>query len=608
MRVWISGSGRVPARRRLGTARPGNAEGGPPRFFVACALVVAGMVPGLGGSGVASAADLDAAASQVASGLGGLALETLAEEPPEPGEASWERWARLRVRALRQQGAVEELARFSESVPDSATSEYDRWVRQQAAEAELETGSPAQARRRLVRLLAAYPEAPEVQRWLRQIYRTFAAEGRWEDAATALRRHRQAEGSDSPEEAAEANEQARILMRAGDKEDALALLGEDPRDAEGRTLRIRLLASLDRKGDAYEEARAWAEESANPQAGRAWRLVADLAGEQEGLDVRVAALERALQEGAPRSAAVVERTWEAYLRLGELLGSEEDLPPGEDAAWIERADALGGPEGRALLARVALLGSSSEARAEARLGLARELEDAERGGAASLLYREGPAFEGGEALSPLVQVHLGQIAQGEKRFEDALYWMNRVEDLPDEVKPAPWWLTRARLRVQLGRYAAGAADLKRVLDEPDRLRDSQFRQRFLQVAFDLQQAERYDTALEVFRGVYDAVEEDKARRELLYWMGECRAGLGEHQQAADLFLRSAAHRPGSVADRWGRTARFQAARSLAKADYTEEARRLFRNLLGGGTDSQDRAIQRRLNRLTGDTADAPGSP
>ncbi|KPV40221.1 hypothetical protein AN478_08845 [Thiohalorhabdus denitrificans] len=575
---------------------------------MAVTLAAMGLLPGLGGPGGASAADLDTAASQVASGLGSLALETLAEEPPEPGEAAWERWARLRAQALRQKGAVEELGRFAESVPESASAELRRWVRLQAAEAELEAGSPAQARRRLARLVAAHPGAPEAPQWLRQIYRAYAAEGRWQDAATALRRHREVEGGGPPEESSVATEQARILMRAGEEEDALALLGEEPRHPEGRPLRIRLLASLDRTGEAYEEAQAWAEESGNPQPGRAWRLVADLAGEQEGLDARVAALERALQEGVPQPAAVVERTWEAYLQLGELLGSEEELPAGEDAAWIERADELGGPQGRALLAHVALLGGSAEARTDARLRLARELEEAGLDGTASLLYRKGPAFEGGEALSPLVRVHLGRIAQAGERLEDALYWMDRVEELPEEVKAAPWWLTRARLRVRLGRYAAGAEDLERILDEPGRLSDSQFRQQFLQVAFDLQQAERYATALEVFRGVYEAVEKDKARRELLYWMGECRAGLGEHREAANLFLRSAAHRPGSVADRWGRTARFQAARSLAKARRTEEARRLFRDLLGTGTASQDRAIQRRMNRLMGEAVEDSERP
>ncbi|HKJ89153.1 MAG TPA: hypothetical protein VKA48_11690, partial [Gammaproteobacteria bacterium] len=89
-------------------------------------------------SRTAAAADLEAATSQVAAGACGLALDTLATKSPEPGQPEWERWARLRVRAWREQGRPEKVVAAAEAVPDPAPGEYRRWVASQAARVELD--------------------------------------------------------------------------------------------------------------------------------------------------------------------------------------------------------------------------------------------------------------------------------------------------------------------------------------------------------------------------------------------------------------------------------------------------------------------------------------
>ncbi len=124
-----------------------------------------------------------------------------------------------------------------------------------------------------------------------------------------------------------------------------------------------------------------------------------------------------------------------------------------------------------------------------------------------------------------------------------------------------------------------------------------FRDRFLQVVFDLQEAERHELALRILEKTFRIVKADSARRELLFWMAESREGLGEYRAAATLYLRSAGHPPGQMTDPWARTARFRAAGALEETEFTSDARRLYRDLLGQGSSEQELAVRRRLRRL-----------
>jgi len=471
-------------------------------------------------------------------------------------------------------------------------------VASQAARVELDRGHPAAARRRLVRLIAVYPHADELRGWLRLVYRTYAAEGRWKDAAVAVRRYRRGSSGDKERDPTDRVEQARILLQGGDAGQALKVVGADPKGPEGRALRIRILRKAGKLDKAYQAARTWAEADQAPDPGRAWRILAEIAEKKGDLGTYVKALEHALQETPdPVDREVVERAWEAYLQLGAARAKKTGLGVGEDERWVARGAKAGGAGGRAMLASVSLLGGSKAVRRKARIRLVEALGNADLARCALRLFRMGPAFQGKDVPSPLLRVHLGRVALAAHWYQRALHWMDTVGDPPEQVKAAPWLLTRARLRIKLGRYAPGAEDLRDILKDPEPLREKAFRDRFLQVVFEIEQADRYQEALGIFRAVYDAVKEPKARRELLFWKAECHEGMGEHRRAAELFMRSAAHPPGNVQDRWGRTARFRAARSLEQTSYVEDARRLYRALLGSGSSKQDLAVLRRLHRL-----------
>ena len=88
------------------------------------------------------------------------------------------------------------------------------------------------------------------------------------------------------------------------------------------------------------------------------------------------------------------------------------------------------------------------------------------------------------------------------------------------------------------------------------------------------------------------------QREILYWIADSRAALGAHQQAAELYLRSAAYQHPTGGDMWGQTARYHAAEQLGKAGLTRDARLVYRALLKHTEDAKQRAVlERNIQQL-----------
>ena len=573
---------------------PPSAKARPSRFFVAVLALL--------GCGSVEAADLDTAESLVDAGAPTLALDELSRETPSPADPSWPRWARLRLRALEADDQWRRIARLADEIPEAAPEAYRRWAQARSARGELANGRPGDARRRFSTLVAAFPGHPEVRRWLRGIYESYAAENRLEDARVAVLRHRQATSDEGPDlSPTEQLDQARILAETGERDEALAVLGDDPQGPKRRRLRIRLLVETGERQQALTEAQTWAEGATGRDARLAWESVGAAAEALGRPRLRLEARERVLippVRVGQGEVTRVERVWEAYLRRGETLGNQAGLLVGDDAEWLELArETDDGIDQRALLATVALLGRTPSAREEARLALVDALVGADRGGTAIRLFAQGPAFQDPGSLTARTLDRLARLALAEKRFHHALAWMDRVAEPPEEAAGRGWWLNRARLRVRLGDFSGGANDVERILDHPDWLADDDFRDRLMQILFDLQEADRHETALRLFRAIHEMVDEASARRELLFWMAESRQALEAYRKAATLYLRSAAHPGGDMGDPWSRTARFRAARALTHTPHTDEARRLFRNLLGTGESSQDLAIQRQLRQL-----------
>jgi tetratricopeptide (TPR) repeat protein len=140
-----------------------------------------------------------------------------------------------------------------------------------------------------------------------------------------------------------------------------------------------------------------------------------------------------------------------------------------------------------------------------------------------------------------------------------------------------------------GRIDAGIDALRKLLASKAELDPDHV----LQVVFDLQTLGRNQAALEFFHALAGRQLDAEHQRELLYWMADSYKALGDHIQAARLYLQSAI-RPGPFTmDPWAQTARFHAAEELAAAGLVDDARRLYQQLLNATHDTGRQAVLRR---------------
>jgi hypothetical protein len=428
---------------------------------------------------------------------------------------------------------------------------------------------------------------------LRVVYRAYRAEARAEDALTAVDRFRHGAGATGRH----AVEQADILAGGGRTAAALAVL-EGADEPAARLRLLELLLAEGRVEEAERGARRWLEAKELPEdvRGRIWGLLARIAGNRGEESLRIQALERSLTHTA-MEGETAGQLWAAYAERGRRLGNRAGLLLGSDGAWLAEARSAEGVDRRALLAVAARQSRAADARRRARKNLVDSLAAAKRGGAAVRLFDDGEALQESAKLAPGLRQRLGDLAIQAERYPAALRWWQGVEPLPTGDAGRRFLLHRARLQVRLGYFERGAGDLLAILREPAWLGDAPFRDRFLQVVFDLQEADQHATAYLLFKRVMQRVGQPEVDREMLFWMAETREAEGSHQAAADLYLRSAVHPAGRISDPWARTARFRAARALEETDYLGDALAIYQGLLGGGDPRQRMAIRQRINRL-----------
>jgi tetratricopeptide (TPR) repeat protein len=118
------------------------------------------------------------------------------------------------------------------------------------------------------------------------------------------------------------------------------------------------------------------------------------------------------------------------------------------------------------------------------------------------------------------------------------------------------------------------------------------------VLFDLQAVDRHEEALRLLEALNARAQNEKLRRELLYWIADSQNALKHYQTAAELYLRSATFGGASGEDPWGHTARFHAAEALGRAGLVEDARRVYLKLHDVTPDPRQRAqIERQIQQL-----------
>ena len=537
-----------------------------------------------------------------------LALKLIDQNQPDISEPeSWIAWERERYALYRQQRDWAGLVARADTLREILPVEFLHWSMTEAAQAELNTNHP-EAARRLLRelLLSGKGSDAEQSDWRQLVIRSYLVEDNLGDALTALRLYR--EDFEARSDAWRQLE-ATILIRAGQAKEAYARVG-GIKTHEGRLLALTaaLRGGVLPPATVLARAEALAEETRNKPAlnHQVWILMAEAALRANKPMERMYALERAL-DGArrhvtPEHLFVVsaDDLWGAYDRYTENIGNAARLLVGKDEAWLKKATAYkrdDAMQARAFYAFLLTHAARGETRALAAHRLADSLIEDGRAEVLRALFAASRRYPDLARVPEYARFRMAELALGDFDIDFAARVMQGLEKAPNGEDQDSWSLRRARVLIYGGKYSDATGLLNSLLADKDKISDA-FAERYLQVVFDLQSAGQHIKAIALLDTLYARLDNPRTRREILYWIAESRAGLGQYQTAGELYLRSATFNHTNGGDMWGQTARYHAAEALGKAGLTQDARAVYQNLLKFTEDPRQRAvIERNIQQL-----------
>ncbi len=555
----------------------------------------------------AQASDLERVPVLIKGGAVGLAQSLVERNQPSPRELDlWIAWERQRYAVYFARRDWDGLAQRAAALPLELPEDFRRWALTQGAWARLSAGDGEGARRFLREILWQTESAPAAMSEARQlVIRSYLVDDNLADAQTAVLRYKQdyQARSDGWQEL-----HATILLRANQPRNALEVLA-GVHTHEGRLL--ALLAALQSRAYAAPSLLAQAQKLANETRNKprlnyqAWVLVAASALRTSDRLQRSIALERALtlqndKDDDRLFRVSADDLWQAYERLAEAEGNAAHLLVGNDAAWLKKVEAYQRDDAASARAFYAYLGThakSAATRALAHQRLATSLGEDGRDKVLRRLYTQSTRYATLEAIPASVRYHMLDAALGSYDIDFAVKLMQGLQAAPRGQEASHWKLRRARILIYAGDYAAAQLLLRDLLCDISAF-DEEFAERYLQVMFDLQLAGRHREAVALLESVFYLVDNVRMQREILYWMAESRVALGEHAEAAELYLRSATFDNPYGGDMWGQSARFHAAESLAKAGLTADARDVYSGLLKFTEDPKRRVLlERNIQQL-----------
>lgn len=541
-----------------------------------------------------------------------LALRRMDAEQPAPDEnlVDWMAWEQERLQILHNQGMHQELVERLASLPDAVEERFLRLALSLKADALLQLGEADRSRataRELLWFHNAAAEPLELETWRRLIVRSYVLENRSEDAGLALLRYRQDFGG----EAAEWRWlNARVMLQSGRAQAAFRLLENDA-SPEGQLLRMvaELAAFPDRAVRIEAAAVKAAKETELPGLqGAYWALAAQAARRANKPFEQVRYLETALSLPTERELthALLEvdadYLWESYLELGKQIGNQEQRLIGSDEDWYFPAtEAL---EKDPLRARVMFsvlgeFGSSAESRSVAHGYLVGMLDELPNGKVlVRRLYLESARYSDARKLPPVIRHRLIDEALQAGDLQTASRLMEGLSAPATGADAFEWELRRARVYIYTGEVNTGVRMLEKLLSKQDQQWDDKRIDRFLQVVFDLQTVQQHQQALLLFSAVLEKPVDEQQRRELLFWMADSLQALEKYDEAAYLYLKSAALQDPMAMDPWAQTARYHAAKALVEAGLLEDARQIYSSLLRATRDASRRAVlENEIQRL-----------
>ncbi len=443
--------------------------------------------------------------------------------------------------------------------------------------------------------------------WRRIIIQVYLSQNRTQDAQIAMRRYQQDYGELQDEDGVSWMQlQGELYLQLGQFNDAIRVLRQvESEDARALHLLALLKASAMAPQQVLEKATSrLSSESEEDHSQQLYQYVALVASQQLAQsESAIARLEVLLsQETITLSDALqklggirvdADGLWELYVKYGNRYGNRKGLLKGNDEAWYvlsaeheEKQPVVA----KSLLAVLALQSRDANHRQQAMKQLARLIEDNQQ--ALRLVSR---LFTDSERVGEIKQVPAEvryqlvdyNLSQGDIRAAARL--MADLQQPPADQPQFDWNLRRARVLILSGSFQQGATVLSEMLKQ-QAPQEGQA-DKYLQVVFDLQAVEQHKIALQLFAQLQSLVDDPKLERELTFWRAESYAGLGLHDQAAYLFLRSAIS-PEKVYDPWYHTATFRAAESLMDAGLYEDARQRLLHLLKITVNAARKAVIR----------------
>lgn len=578
-------------------------------FARGAVLVLALLLTGGPGWGAPEANDLfDRVEILTRGGASRLALEVLEQGQPSPVDAAgWLRVEQLRMGIFARQGDWTALSARLDQVPAEVPLMHQHQLLTQAAEMLLSVGEGARSRKYLRELIwRGSGDSTQVAHWRRLVIRSYLQEDLLEDARIAMARYQR---EYAPTDQDWSYLYGLTLLKSSAYEQAAASLSPVQRNASRALMWLaRLRAGTDdprvviKQADVlYTRIKQTDDQPIAMQ--RIWSLQAEAAQAAGDARLRVKALEKLFSRPRVQDADfplvfTPEDLWRAYALLGTEVGNRENLLQGDTEAWLRRAAELrtgNKYDARALSALMAMRAVDGEQIDQLHSAFYDLLRDADLESVALGLYTDSARYEHVDDIPEGVRHRIVRHALQRREFALAA---DLARDLPTPPGQSDdeWQLVRARLAIYSGDLDRGRMLTEELVGSktalPDELAD-----RILQLVFDLQNVERHDQAVELFRMIQERVQSVKIRREIYFWIAESLKGKREYVSAAEHYMMSA-DLGGNSGDVWGQTSRYHAAEALAEAGYPADARDIYNDLLKTVKDpGQIMSLERRLQEL-----------
>ncbi|MDJ0958215.1 MAG: hypothetical protein QNI91_15210 [Arenicellales bacterium] len=546
-----------------------------------------------------------------ANGATQLALRLLdSSQPPVEETENWLRAEQARFSIFRKQGDWEMLTRRLDKVPAELPLIHQHRLFTHAVELLLQSGRGTESREYLRDLVwRGSGDSVQISYWRRLLIRSYLLQDKLVDAQIAMGRYQK---EYAPTDQNWSYLYGLTLLKSGSFDQAAAQfsLGQS---ARARVLRLlsRLRAGIDGAKNVLDQAKSLYNKASSNKDEK------DLIVLQRILSVQVEAardtgdnvlevktLEKLFSQPLqPDVELPVEHEaadlWRAYQTLGAELGNQNNLLVGDDEAWLEQAEKIKTKNGigsRSIYALLAMGSKSPQKKDEFHGLLYDTLKKSDLEYVAISLYTDMGSFASVDDIPHSVRHRVVRYAVQQRDIKLAASMAQDLTSTYAGQSPEEWMLNRANLAIYSGDLEGGERLLRELIGQAESF-EPDMANRIVQVLFDLQSVDRYETAYELFQMMQERVVSEEQKREMYFWIGDSLRGMGQYAQAAESYIRSATYGDQDF-DIWGQTARYHAAEALTQEGMLEDARKMYEGLLKVTTDpNRVMSLQRKMQDL-----------